>query len=545
VSLEDKSIEELRETCVAQAYEIAQLQSELKVLKEKHLQSLNRLFGKSSEHSSAAQEVMVFDEAEAFTFPLEPEPPVEEVIAPAPAAKKKGQRNERIANLETQENEYPASEEQKICPCCGEEMHFVDWQVRKEIKYIPAKMVLNIDKQPIYACRSCQKEGEAAPIHTIKTMPEPAFPKSLASPSLVSHIISQKFVMGSPLYRQEQNMSGLGALFSRQTMANWMISAANLLHPVYGRMKQILLTMDVIHADETKVQVLKEPGRSATTDSTMWLYRSGRDGPPIVLFDYQTTRAGKHAKEFLDGFGQYDNEANIILRIKYLHVDGYDGYHIVPRVALIGGKKEYDIILVGCWAHARRKFFEAAAIVTKADRKSGKRIAADEGLKLCDELFEIEAEFKNMTAEERYNARQNRSVAKLTQIKTWLDKAIIEVLPKTATGQAIAYCINQWSKLTAFLQDGRLEIDNNRAERSIKPFVIGRKNWLFANTPRGATSSAILYSIIETAKENGLVPFEYVKFLLEQLPNIDTKKSGVLDTVLPWSETIPTHCRKP
>jgi transposase len=422
-------------------------------------------------------------------------------------------------------------------------MHFVDWQVRQETEYIPAKLVLVNHKQPIYACRGCQESGEPAPIKTVKTMPEPAFPKSLASPSLVSHIITQKFVMGAPVYRQEQNMEGLGVFFSRQTMCNWIIRAASWMQPIYERLHHILLTQDVAHADETSVQVLREPGRDATTDSTMWVYRSGRDGPPIVLFNYQTTRGGKHAHHFLDGFGGLDPQTNAITRKKYLHVDGYDGYNCVARIVLVDGRKQPDVILVGCWAHVRRKFFEAAAIVKQQDRKSGKRIAADEGLKLCDELFSLEKEFKNMTPEERHAARADRSAAKIAEIKAWLDKAVLEVLPKTATGMAIAYCLSQWAKLTAFLLDGRLEIDNNRAERSVKPFVIGRKNWLFANTPTGATSSATLYSVIETAKENGLIPFEYVKYLLERLPNIDPTNTDALNALLPWSEDIPAYCR--
>jgi hypothetical protein len=203
------------------------------------------------------------------------------------------------------------------------------------------------------------------------------------------------------------------------------------------------------------------------------------------------------------------------------------------------------VILVGCWAHARRKFHDAATVVKAADRRAGKRIAADEGLKLCNDLFELEKQFRDMTADERYAARREKSVPKIEEIKAWLDKSAIEVLPKTATGQAIAYCLNQWTKLTAFLLDGRLEIDNNRAERSVKPFVIGRKNWLFANTPIGATSSAILYSIVETAKENNLIPFEYIKYLLERLPNIDNNDQDAVDALLPWASALPTTSRKP
>ncbi len=544
------TIEALRQTCTAQEGQIttlkgenAKLQARVAWFEEQHRLFEHRQFGRSSEQSPAGQEALVFNEAEAFAGPQEPEPPVEQIVAQH-VRKKPGQRREQVSHLETREVEYPANDEQQTCTGCGDRMHFVDWQVRGEIEYIPAKAILTRHKQPVYACRGCQESGEPAPIKTIQTMPEPAFPKSLASPSLVSHIISQKFVMGAPLYRQEHNMEGLGVLISRQTMANWTIRASDWMKPVFNRMHQTLLNSDIVHADETSVQVLREPGRAATTDSTAWLYRSGRDGPPIILFEYQTSRTGRHAKVFLDGFGGYDPVTKTIVRKKYLHADGHDGYDCVPHIALIGDKKVPDVILVGCWSHARRKFHDASVAVKPADRRAGKRIAADEGLKLCNDLFQLEKEFREMSADQRRAARQERSAAKLDQIKAWLNKAAVDVLPGTATGKAVAYCLNQWTKLTAFLLDGRLEIDNNRAERSIKPFVIGRKNWLFANTPAGATSSAMLYSIIETAKENGLIPFEYVKYLLERLPNVNTKDHDAIDALLPWSNAIPDHCHR-
>jgi transposase len=557
-------IEELRETCdvltqqistqasqistqagqiSTQASEIARLQATVTFFEEQHRLALHRQFGRSSEQAPVGQEALLFNEAETFSNPTEPEPPVEEVVKPR-TKKKPGQRSEQVANLEVREQEHPATPEQQLCPCCGEQMEFVDWQVRQEVEYVPAKAILVHHKQPILACRPCQLDGESAPIKTIKTMPEPPFPRSLASASLVSHIIIQKFVMGAPVYRQEHNMENLGVYFSRQTMCNWLMRAADLMQPLYDRMHQILLTQDIAHADETTVQVLREPGRAADTDSTMWLYRSGRAGPAMALFDYQLSRAGKYAREFLSGFGGYDPDVGAITRKKYLHTDGHEAYSCVAHVLLVDGLKEYDIILVGCWAHARRKFHEALQVVKPQDRKSGKRIAAAEGLKLCDDLFDLEREFKDMTAEERHAARLERSVPKLTEIKTWLDKASIDVLPKSTTGQAVGYCLNQWIKLNTFLLDGRLDIDNNRAERTIRQFVIGRRNWIFANTPQGARSSATLYSIIESAKENQLIPFAYVNHLLERLPNIDTKDPNAMDALLPWSKEIPDDCRR-
>jgi len=214
----------------------------------------------------------------------------------------------------------------------------------------------------------------------------------------------------------------------------------------------------------------------------------------------------------------------------YLQVDGYAGYNGLTNVTL-----------VGCWAHARRKFDEALkALPAKAQSAS---TVAKEGLDFYNCLFAIDRDLKNATYEERYKTRLARSQPVLDAFWTWLKYHYDRVLPKSAPGQAIRYCLNQWDKLVAFMQDGRLELDNNRSERSIKPFVVGRKAWLFANTPRGATSSAIIYSIVETAKENKLNPLFYLSYLFEKLPNIDVKDQGLLDKLLPWSTSLPIVCR--
>jgi transposase len=504
--------------------------------------SAHRRFGTSSE-ATTGQTASLFDEAEILADPALPEPTVETVTVTR-QKNQKGQRKAQLAHLEVHDVEHPADESEQQCRCCQEPMKFVDWQVRQQIDVVPAKAILTRHKQPIYACQTCHDNGEPAPIRTIETMPVPAFPKSLASPSLVAYLIMQKYVLGVPLYRQEQNMDTFDLQIGRQTMANWVIAGASWLKYMFFRIHQILIILDIVHADETKVQVLNEAGRAATTDSTMWLYRSGRDGPPIVLFDYQISRAGEHAKKFLQGFGGYDETSKQITRTKYLQVDGWDAYNCVPREVIIDHVKTVDVILVGCWAHARRKFDEACKVVKPSERKSGKMLAAEKGLKFCNDLYAIEKKLVGASAQQRYDVRREESEPLLAQMKDWLDKMAVEALPKLAFGRAVAYCLNEWGKLTQFLRDGRLEIDNNRAERSIKSFVIGRKNWLFANSVKGAESSAIIYSVVETAKENQLIPFEYLKFLFERLPNIDVKDTDAIDALLPWSETIPNYCRK-
>jgi hypothetical protein len=247
----------------------------------------------------------------------------------------------------------------------------------------------------------------------------------------------------------------------------------------------------------------------------MWLYRSGRYGPPIVLFNYQTTRAGKHPQKFLIGFKGY------------LIIDGYDGYNGLA-----------DVILAGCWSHARRKYTDALKALPEG--KSSVPVLAREGLEFCNQVFAIERDLHDLTPEERYKKRLELSRPLLDNFSAWLKTQLPKVLPKSALGQAIRYCRNQWGKLETFLLDGRLEVDNNRSERSIKPFVIGRKNFLFSNTPRGARASAIIYSIVETAKENGLNPFNYLTYLFEQLPNLGGKD---MDELMPWSDSLPDNCR--
>ena len=212
-------------------------------------------------------------------------------------------------------------------------------------------------------------------------------------------------------------------------------------------------------------------------------------------------------------------------------MDGYAAYNGLT-----------DVTLVGCWAHARRKFDEALKALPDSNRSAA--VAAKEGLEFCNRLFSIERDLKEATPEKRYEIRLERSRPVLDAFLVWLNRLHSEVLPKSAFGQAIKYCLNQWCKLEVFMQDGRLELDNNRSERSIKPFVIGRKAWMFANTPRGARASAIIYSIVETAKENGLNPFHYLNYLFEKLPNLDTPKDmNALDELLPWSDSLPVICK--
>lgn len=472
-------------------------------------------FGSSSE-KTATDQLNLFNEVEAESQVLLAEPKYETITYKR--TKKTGQREEVLKDLPVETIEYHLSDEERICKCCGGPVHVMSTEVRRELVFVPAQVKIVEHVREVGSCRNCEKEATSTPIVTAP-MPEPPIKGSLASPSAIAYVMSQKYVDGMPLYRQEQQLARLGIELSRQTLANWTLHGANrwLIH-LYDRMHHHLIKQDILHADETTLQVLREKGREAETDSYMWLYRTGRMGPPIVLYEYQMTRAGEHPKNFLSGFKGY------------LHVDGYAGYNKLP-----------DITLVGCWAHARRKFDEALKSLPKSH--SDALVAAKKGLQYCNELFAIERKLIKASPDERHKERMKCSRPVLDDFLAWLKKQSAEALPKSGFGKAVAYCLNQWAKLEAFMQEGRLEIDNNRGERSIKPFVIGRKNWLFSNTPRGAKASSVVYSVVETAKENNLKPFEYLTCLFEKLPNVDIKDPDTLDALLPWSASLPDSCK--
>ena len=497
--------------------EVIRLQAEVQHLREKLGLSVRRLFGPSSERRITGQEALLFNEVEAEARPDAPEP-VTQIAAYVRAKKKSGQRELALGGLEVEEivHELPAAEQ--VCPECSGDLHKMGEDERIEIKIIPAQVTVVKHVRAKYTCRACQKDALKTPVVS-PSLPPTAFPGSLASPSAVAHIMHAKYVMGSPLYRQEAEFERMGFALSRQTMANWVIAGACLLDRVYVNLQERLLKEDILHADETILQVLHEPGRPPTARSFMWLYRTGRYGPPIVLYDYQPTRGRENPAKYLKDFKGF------------LHVDGFAGYEKLP-----------NITLAGCWAHARRKFVEALALLPAEKRAKG-GTKAHEGLAYCDRLFAIERELHGDTPQDRRLGREQRSRPTLTEFRTWLDMTAIAALPKSPIGEAVGYCVRQWNKLTAFLEDGRLEIDNNRAERSIKPFVTGRKNWLFANTSIGADASATVYSIVETAKENGLDPLKYLTFLFEQLPL--AKSATELEALLPWSATPQAGCKLP
>ena len=514
----ESTLDNLKSLCVKLQFQNEELTAKLNWYEEQFRLSKQKRFGTSSEKTDIDQLNFLFDEAEKEADSKIPEPTVEEITYKR--KKQVGQREKMLEDLPVETIEYHLSEEEMICPKCFSTLHIMSKEIRRELKIIPAQVIVVEHIRDICSCRNCENNDVTVPVVTA-AMPVPVLSGSLVSPSLMAFVMNRKFVEAIPLNRQAQQFSYFGIDLSRQTLANWMIHGSNdWLQILYNRMHEYLIKQDILHADETVLQVLNEPGRAATTSSYMWLFRTGRVGPPIIMFEYQTTRASKHPCKFLNGFKGY------------IQVDGYAGYNNIPNTKL-----------VGCWAHARRKFDEALKAMPAKSTISS--VAVAEGLDYCNKLFEIEQKLAGLSDEERYQKRLEQSKPVLDDFLVWLNIKSKQALPKSAFGVAITYCRNQWNKLERFLLDGRLEIDNNRGERSIKPFVIGRKNWLFSNSQKGATASAVAYSIIETAKENQLNPLLYLTYLFEQLPNIDRKDVEKIDDLLPWSTTLPERCRKP
>lgn len=524
--LSSLSREELEQQVMRLSTQVDELSSKLSWYEEQYRLSRAQRFGPSSEQTAPFEQMSFFNEAESESSAfIIPEPALDEVKV-VRKSKQKGHKEQITKQLPTETIEYRLSAEDMACPQCGEMLHEMKKEIRKELKVIPAQVMVTEHVRYVYACRNCEKSGITTPIISAQA-PNPAIKNSLASPSMLAHIMTRKYVEAIPLYRQEQQFHRFGINLSRQTLANWMIKASSSwLASLYQAMHKELLTKEILHADETVLEVLCEPGREASTQSYMWLYRTGREDTPIVLYEYTQGRSGDYAKKFLKGFKGY------------IHTDGYAGYHkLVDNPEPEGG----GITLVGCWAHARRKYDEAL----KALGAKGGPAAATihQGLEYCNKLFKLEEEIKNTSPEERMKHRLEKAKPLLEEYFAWAEKNEPIVLPKSKLGEAISYSLKQRKYLEGFLLDGRLEISNNRAERSIKPFVIGRKNWLFSNTPKGANASAVIYSLIETAKENGLNPFPYLQYLFEQLPNVDVHDPEILKKYLPWSEELPSICR--
>ena len=477
---------------------ISELEQKIQWLMEQLRLIRKKQFGSTSEKASEEvleQLSLLFNETEVYA--AETEAQKEEaapVVEVRPHTRKKSGSVRDIVpkDIPVQVVEHRIPEAELSCPQCGEQMAVIGKEVRESLVFKPAEAYLRQDVYYTYACQNCNREDISTPVVTAPKEPS-IIPGSYASPEAVAHIAVQKFVMCAPLYRQELDWNRKKIMISRQTMSNWLIRCAkDWFMPVYEALHAELLRHDLLHADETELQVLHEEGKTPQAKSYMWLYRTSGDAKhPVVLYEYQPGRGQEHPKRFLAGFRGY------------LQTDGYSGYSGVK-----------DVIHVGCWAHARRKFEEARNAMPKGKRSP----TAEQGVAYCTKLFELEKSFQKLTPVERRKKRLEQEKPVLDAMLAWANTR--HAAPKSKLGIALTYLQNQWEYLNNYLLDGRIELSNNRAERSIKPFVMSRKNFLFANTPSGAQSSAVIFSLIETAKENGLNPYQYLVHLLTEAPKL-------------------------
>ncbi len=475
-----------------------QLTARVLTLQEQLNLALARRYAASSEKLSPDQ-IRLFDEAES-NAEAQAEPVEENVITvPEHTRKKRGRKTlpESLARIDVV---HELADDERVCPHDGKSLTEIGEVTSEQLDIIPAKIqvIRHIRKQYACSCGHCIKTAALAP--------QP-IPKSLASAGLLAHITVSKYQDALPLYRQETILKRIGVELPRATLANWMIQAGTLIQPVINLLRDRLLAYDILQMDETPVQVLKEPNKTAQSKSYLWVQRGGPPGQPVILYDYDPGRGASVPKRLLAGFAGY------------LQTDGYDGYN---AVVVVNG-----LTHIGCMAHARRKFDEAL----KAQGKDKKRGKAHRGLALIQKLYRVEKQARKLGSEDRYAHRQQQARPVLDELRAWLDDALPQVPPTSATGKALNYLHNEWGKLLRYLDDGRLAIDNNGAENAIRPFVVGRKNWLFSASVKGVKASANLYSLIETAKANGLEPYAYLRYLFTELPKAETVET--IEALLP------------
>ncbi len=471
-------------------------QSEIKILQEQIKCLQDKLFGRKSEKTPRDD-----NQLSLFEMP-EPDLPILEELETVKIAehtRKKSGRKPLPANLPRIDVVHELTEDERQCNCgCLKDR--IGQEVSEQLDYIPAKVRVIRNIRYKYACKNCEGVEDENPTVSIARMPDQMIPKSIATPGLLAHILTAKFADALPFYRQEKQFTRIGIELARSTMCNWAMKVSDACDIIIDMMKKDILAGPLIGIDETPLQVLKGPRKSK---SYMWVFKGGPPDKNIILFEYHPTRSGDVASLFLNGYKGV------------VQTDGYVGYDFLDT--------QKEIRHVGCWVHARRKFKE----VTKAaGNKTGLPGNASSALKYISRLYKIEKEAreKNLSPGQLYEQRQSLAVPILDEFKKWLDARVEKVPPKSLLGKAIHYTLSQWHRLIQYTKDGITRPDNNLVENAIRPFVVGRKNWLFSDTVQGARASALIYSLIETAKSNGLEPYWYLKYLFEQLPGAMTEE---------------------
>lgn len=450
----------------------------------------------------------LFDEAEALAVDTTDAQDIAPIPAEIPAATKpqaerpaRGKRGPLPADLERVEIVHDVPEAERTCPC-GTPMVEIGQDISEQLDIVPMQVRVLRHIRKRYGC-----PGSAhAPVTAL--LPPQPLPKSNASPDFLAMLLTVKYVDGLPLARFESVLERHGASVPRHTLARWVIGASAVLQPLHNLMRDTLLDGAFMHIDETTVQVLKEKDKSPTSNGYMWVQTGGPPDKPVIIYDYDPSRSGEVPVRLLQGYRGY------------LMTDGYDGYNPVARID--------GIERLACWAHVRRRFVEAVRVQPK-----GKRGRADDAVELIGKLYRVEREHKASTDEVRLLARQQHSLPLLARLEAWLAKTLPAVTPKSALGTALSYLRDYWSMLIRYTERGDLPIDNNRCENAIRPFVIGRKGWLFCDTPAGANASAVIYSLLQTAKANALEPYTWLRRVMRDLPAAKTVEE--VEALLPWN----------
>lgn len=458
-----------------------------------------QVFGRKTEQTAvimdgSTQLSLLSEEEQAVSLPAK------EITVPEHKRKKKRTHDEWMSELPVEEIFH--EEDNPKCDKCGSDMKEIGEEKYDELIYTPAKFHIRRHTVKVYKCTRCGMNPEVStePCNIRRAKhPELMIPGSYCSPELLAHIVYEKFCKAVPLHRQEKDFKSKSIPLLKATMSNWVCYAAERwCSPIVQRMQELLISGKIIHADETTIQVLHEEGRKPTSQSRMWVYCNGKmNDRSIIIFDYHPTRKGEHAAVFLHGFNGY------------LICDGYDAYN-----AVTGAKR------CGCWTHTRRHFVEALP----KDKSAYSTSVAAKAVDFCNRIYHEEGLLADLTAEERYEQRLVKVKPLLEAFFAWLDT--LQISGKSKLADAVRYALNEKEYLCTFLQDGNVPIDNNRAENAIRPFTVGRKNWLFSNTAKGARCSAVLYSIISTAQANGMDVEKYLTELFSQ-------PAGTI--LLPWN----------
>jgi len=475
--------------------ENAELAKRVDILSEQSAWLKQRFFGRSSEALSLEEQrqLKLFDEAELAAAEPDTTQGQTELVRIGEHVRQQPKRRPLPQALPRVEVIIDIPEEHKHCGC-GAELVRIDEEFSEKLDVIPPQLRVIRTVRPIYACHVCEGSGdEGRPAVRIAPMPAAIIDKGIASAGLLAYIVTSKFCDSLPLYRQQKQFARIGVEISRRTMADWMIATAEACAPLMKLLEAKVRAGPLLQLDETRLQVLGEPGRANTALSYMWVARGGPPEAPVILYHYAPSRATEVAVHML---GDYEG---------YVQTDGYEVYDR----ACDGSK---NVVHVGCFAHARRMFHDAH----KNSKKAG---SAEEALATIARLYRVENQRALYKDPQEFAAERRRQVEPiLAEFRAWLERRAAQVPPETLLGKAIGYTLGQWPKLIRYLDHPAIGPDTNAVENSIRPFVVGRKNWLFSGSPRGATASATLFSIIETARANGKEPYWYLRKLFEELP---------------------------